>query len=654
MDLLFLFEGLGFIGLVIAFSTLILPLLSRAKDSHRFAVTAFSAALALRYLYWRLTETVLPFDGTLAQEVWVLVVFSAEAVAAVEILLFLTIMSRTNTQSQRADKLEIDVTDLSQCPSVDVLIPTYNEPIDVLEKTIIGGLNIDYPNYTLHVLDDGKRDWLKDFCEKHGANYIRRPTNEHAKAGNINYALSQVEGALFAIFDADFVPSRQFLKRTVGFFADDPTIGLVQTPQHFFNRDPIQSNLYLQKILPDEQRLFFSEMAPARDAWDASFCCGSCSISRRSAIDEAGGIPTTSITEDLLTTLALLGKGYRTVYLNEKLSQGLAADSLEAFFVQRQRWCQGGIQCMYVKEGPLRAKHLNLWQRILFMPLGWLIQAPTRIMLVLIPIVYFWTGLQPLQMTTGLDVLSYLAPVVLVNLVAMTWLSNKLYIPLLSTAVGIFSAFRMLPTVISSVVKPFGTPFKVTPKGSDADTGTDTITLYTVIVMLLLTLGGIGVNLSPETAIIPSEEFFPFALIWAVLNVLYLLISYLLCFDAPRKRKEERFDTNEPAVLKAKNGHRYSMIMNDLSVSGASLRTRGGLPLEKGDHVTVMLNDLPPLEAEILNTRSVITLSFTDDHGRDALIRKLFSGDYNAEVTPNDNFVAVLNQVSERGFGDAH
>jgi hypothetical protein len=175
------------------------------------------------------------------------------------------------------------------------------------------------------VLDDKRRDWLKKYCEVKGAVHVTRPDNLHAKAGNLNHGLKVSNGELVAIFDADFVPYRQFLRRTAPFFRE-PDIGLVQTPQHFFNKDPVQSNLGIERVWPDEQRLFFDEMAASRDAWDVSFCCGSCSILRRQAIDAIGGIPTVSITEDLLTTPAMLNKGYKTRYLNERLSMGLAAE----------------------------------------------------------------------------------------------------------------------------------------------------------------------------------------------------------------------------------------------------------------------------------------------------------------------------------------
>ena len=170
-----------------------------------------------------------------------------------------------------------------QLPSVDVYIPTYNEPLEVLEKTITGALCLDYPNFKVWVLDDGRRPWLKAFCEAKGVGYLTRPDNAHAKAGNINHALTKTNADFVAIFDADFIPQRNFLMRTMGFFAD-PGIGIVQVPHAFYNYDPTQSSLALQKALPDDQRFFFEAVMPSRDGWDAAFCCGSNSVTRREAL----------------------------------------------------------------------------------------------------------------------------------------------------------------------------------------------------------------------------------------------------------------------------------------------------------------------------------------------------------------------------------
>ena len=191
------------------------------------------------------------------------------------------------------------------------------------------------------MLDDGRRAWLKSYCDEKGVGYLTRPNNSHAKAGNINHAVPLTDGDYIAIFDADFIPQRQFLMRTMGFF-EDSKIGIVQVPHAFYNNDPLQTNLALQKSLPDDQRFFFEAIMPSRDAWDAAFCCGSNAVIRRKALNEVGAaLPTGSITEDMLLTLAMLRKGYITRYLCESLAYGLAPESLSAFFVQRQRWARG-------------------------------------------------------------------------------------------------------------------------------------------------------------------------------------------------------------------------------------------------------------------------------------------------------------------------
>lgn len=317
---------------------------SRNQSWTRAITCAVVGAIALRYILWRLFETVLPYPNDGLNFYWVWFLFIVEILAFFEVVLFLVLMSRYVDRSAEADGLARDFFrgDEDELPTVDVFIPTYNEPLDVLERTIIGALALDYPQDKLkvYVLDDQRRDWLKAYCRERGAIHVTRPDNSHAKAGNMNNGLKVSSGDFIAIFDADFVPYRHFLRRTLPFFSD-ATIGIVQTPQHFFNTDPVQSNLGLENIWPDEQRLFFDEIAPSRDIWDVSFCCGSCSIARRKAIDEIGGFPTESITEDLLTTLSMLNKGYKTRYLNERLSMGLAAENLTGYFVQRERWCQG-------------------------------------------------------------------------------------------------------------------------------------------------------------------------------------------------------------------------------------------------------------------------------------------------------------------------
>lgn len=642
------FLSLRFFFVVAVFWLLVVPCFSKTRNSHRAAVAIFTIAIGLRYLLWRFFQTVLPFSGGSWETAWVVFVYVIEILAFIEICIFLMIMSKYSNRSHEADTYQQD---LFRFPSVDVFIPTYNEDINVLEKTILGAKHLDYPDFKVWVLDDGRRQWLKEFCDKNGVGYFSRPDNAHAKAGNLNNGLRHTNGELFAIFDADFIPASNFLHRTTGFFIYNEDIGIVQTPQHFFNRDPIQSNLYLDKVWPDEQRLFFDAMAPCRDGWNAAFCCGSCSIIRRKAVDLVGGIPTSSITEDLLTTLCLLTVNYRTVYLGEKLSQGMSADSIKGYFIQRSRWCRGGIQCFFVPQGPLRAKGLTILQRILFSPYGWIIQPITRIVMLTVPIVYLWLGISPLHFTSLIDIMTYQFPMFLAFMLSMQWFAKNKYVPFISTAVGIFGMFRLLPVVISSLFKPFGEPFRVTPKGAGLTVGTDWYILVTSASFVLITLLGILVNLVPEYRILAHLQFFPYALFWSCINVLILVICFLICFDTPRMRKEERFVINEESDF---NGQ--TILIEDISLGGCKVRYSEGKQIVNcGNQVKI---HIPGVSGEIPSEIKIVsathfTCAFMEMSSgqREELIVKLFTGKYDNEIQETKPFTNIIDSLLRRAFG---
>ncbi|MCD8504629.1 MAG: glycosyltransferase [Burkholderiaceae bacterium] len=626
---------------------------TKSRNSNRAFLSLISVVFGVTYLGWRLLETVvLPPELGWANQAWTIGLWLVEVLAFIEVGIFLLIMSRTNERSAQADALSKRKRDPS--PAVDIFIPTYNEPIDVLEKTIIGAQNIDWPNKKVWVLDDGRRDWLRDYCSGRHVGYLTRPDNAHAKAGNLNHALANTSGEFVCIFDADFVPFPGFVQRTIGFF-DDPSVGIVQTPQHFYNKDPIQTNLSISQDYPDEQRLFFDEMAASRDAWDAAFCCGSCSIQRRAALDVVGGVPTESITEDLLSTLVMLRQGYKTLYLNERLSMGLAAESIQGFFVQRERWCRGAIQSLFLPSGPL-GPGLNAIQRILFFPTSWLIQYTVRIMLILIPIVYLLTGMIPFYFTSIGDLVFFQAPVFLAFFLNMRWLVGGKYMPLVSVAASVFASFRMFPTVVASLIKPFGTPFKVTPKGSSSVSGrgAELFTFYQILVVIGLTVAGLLINVQLETAVIRFDEFYPIAVFWSAFNLMVLVLAALLCFEGPRFRREERFDVHETVELEL-NDTQIEGELVDASVDGCKIQLVSAWWSEALP--PTMIANIPEVGAVRLKpirvNRGAIAATFEYDSGqRDLMIAKLFSGRYRNQVVDVSGFATILARLWRRAFGN--
>ena len=652
-------EALGPALLVAAVFYLFVLNWPRDRTWTRALTCVFVFAVALRYLWWRLFDTVLPYPSHGPALYWVWFLFVIELLAFLDITLFLVTMSRYADRHAEADGLQAAFTSApaSTWPTVDVFIPTYNEPFDVLERTIVGALALDYPKDKLriYVLDDKRRDWLREFCERKGVTHVTRPDNLHAKAGNLNSGLKVSQGDLVAIFDADFVPFRNFLKRTVPFF-QDPSIGIVQTPQHFFNKDPVQSNLNLEGILPDEQRLFFDEMAPSRDAWNASFCCGSCSIARREALEAIGGFPTESITEDLLTTLAMLNKGYKTRYLNERLSMGLAAESIKGYFVQRSRWCRGGIQTLFLHNGPIHGPGLTLFQRIMFIPLSWLVQYEVRLAILIVPAVYFWTGVPPLYFTSTWDIVYYQAPVLLAYFFLMLWITPSRYLPVVSSAIGVFSTFRLLPTVIASLVRPFGTPFRVTPKGTANERGDfDAYTFTCIAVLIAFTALGIFINVVPEWSTIRHTEFSVVSLYWAVLNIVVLLIAALICFEKPRPFLDS-FAIGEAAQV-SHNGQAIAGRLAALSLEDGTMDFPNGPRLAPGDEVVLSARGFPrlPARVQMVDARrdGLVRVRFTHSlkgEARDQLIVKLYTGAYSQEIRQIDRR-ALVGGIWKRAFG---
>jgi cellulose synthase (UDP-forming) len=575
--------------------------------------------------------------------------------------MFLLTMSRYVDRSGEADRLQAAFVAQPQdgWPTVDVFIPTYDEPLDVLERTIVGALALDYPRHKLkiYVLDDKRREWLREYCEEKGAIHVTRPDNLHAKAGNMNHGLKVSRGDFVAVFDADFVPYRQFLRRTLPFFAD-PAIGIVQTPQHFFNKDPVQWNLDIERVWPDEQRLFFDEMAASRDAWDVSFCCGSCSIMRRQALEAIGGIPTESVTEDLLTTLAMLNKGYKTRYLNERLSMGLAAENLRGYFIQRSRWCRGGIQTLFLHNGPIRGPGLSLFQRIMFIPLSWLIQYFVRFSVLTVPPIFLWTGVAPLYYTSTLDIVYYQLPVLLAYAWFMRWITPTRYLPLLSTAVGAFSTFRLLPTVIATLIKPFGTPFKVTPKGSGAGQNEfDAYTFTWCASLVAVTAIGVIINIVPEWSPIVKGEFSTVAMYWAAANIAVLAIAALICFEKPRPPVDS-FSVGEPARIKFDRRILPGRLLS-LSLESGVVELRQDGPVGVGDEVLIEAAGFPRLPSRVEKISKPqegrVSIQFRqslDPAARDCLIVKLYTGGYSQEIRQLDT-PAIVSGLWRRAFGGA-
>ena len=326
-----------------------MPDRERARDWVRRAACLLASVVGAYYITWRLLFSINTDALWFAIPLWV-----AETFGLVSSLLFFYTV--WDTRSRRPAPAPRDGL------RVDIFVPTYNEPMWMVRRTILGALAVTYPHET-YLLDDGRRPEAEALARELGCRYIARPSNEGAKAGNLNYAMRQSSGDFIAIFDTDHVPMPEFLDRTLGYFENE-RLAFVQSPQEYYNVDSFQHHTDRKNRRTwHEQSLFYRVIQPGKDRWNSAFFCGSCGVMRRTALDDVGGFATETITEDMHTSMRMHARGWRSAYHGEVLALGLAAQTAAPYHLQRLRWGQGTMQVMR-REGPFGARGLTLHQRI--------------------------------------------------------------------------------------------------------------------------------------------------------------------------------------------------------------------------------------------------------------------------------------------------
>lgn len=556
----------------------------------RRLVVATLLVLLGRYLVWRIFSTLNWTDGWLSASVSVGLLLM-ELLGLSATTLQLVLLWRVRDRRSQANQMAKAVLTGEYAPSVDILIPTYNEPAFILRRTVIGCQALDYPNKRVYLLDDTRRPEIQELAAELGCEYRTRPNNLHAKAGNLNHALLESDGELIACFDADFVPTCNFLQRTVGFF-QDTAIALVQTPQSFYNADPIARNLGLETILTPEEEVFYRQIQPMRDAAGSVVCAGTSFVVRRTALEASGGFVTESLSEDYFTGIKLAALGHRVVYLDEKLSAGLAAETLAAQINQRLRWARGTLQAFFIRTNPLTMPGLGLFQRLGHLEgiLHWF-TALARLYFLFVPLAYTFFQVVPLR-TTGPELLYFFVPYYLVQLSVFAWLNGRSRSALLSDIYALVMVFPLAVTVIQALIRPFGRGFQVTPKGTLSDRAHFNGRLAGPLLLLWgltalsfwhslqLALGG-GV---PGTAVeLDSSLGIELGWVWSGYNLAMLTVALGVFLDAPRLDRHPWFGL--PQVAKVRLGDLSGLVSTwwgtttELSESGARMQlTRGNLP----------------------------------------------------------------------------
>jgi cellulose synthase (UDP-forming) len=436
------------------------PESDRSRDlAHLGGFAAMTALVG--YLTWRIAFT-LPAGGANAIAAWTLIAF--EAIPLIGMSVRMATLWNIDSAAPRP---------VSQPPAglrVAVLIPTYDEPAEVIAPTIAASVALE-PAHQTWVLDDGDRPWVQEICEQYGARYVAREAHDHAKAGNLNNALDLMAaeaaaGAedidVIAVLDCDHVPLESFLTATLGWFAD-PSIALVQGPQSFYNAGAFDDD-----GVNGEQGLFFNVLMAARNHRDAGpFWCGSTALVRTAALREIGGVSTDTIVEDMHTTLGLLRAGWRTAYHHQTLAVGLAPATADQYLLQRRRWGMGAMQVL-TKEKLWAAKHWLSWRNYYEYLTGtlWWLEGAATVLVLMVPVALLLSGAQ----TSTAGPLAFTG-VFAATFVARLWGAKRLYRHQLSWTNALALRVLRIPVGISCVwwlLTRRTLEFQVTPKEGSA------------------------------------------------------------------------------------------------------------------------------------------------------------------------------------------
>ena len=571
--------------------TFLIALWLRRIDGQLVSIVlmVMSVLASSRYMYWRFTESI---GLGLAHRDAVDLFFALGLVAA-EIYAFLVLLLGFFQVLWPLNRKPVPLpADSRHWPTVDIYVPTYNEPMKVVRPTVLAALEMDWPadKLNVYVLDDGRRDEFREFCEEVGATHITRPDSKHAKAGNINRCLQKTNGDFVAIFDCDHVPTRSFLQVTIGAFVADPKLALVQTPHHFFSPDPFERNLGTFRKVPNEGELFYGLLQDGNDFWDAAFFCGSCAVIRREAVLQVGGIAVETVTEDAHTSLKMHSLGWRSAYLNIPQAAGLATESLSAHVGQRIRWARGMAQ-IFRTDNPFFKKGLKFGQRLCYANamLHFFYGLP-RIVFLTAPLSYLFFEAHIIE-ASALVIAAYAAP----HLILANLTNSRLQGPFrhsfwAEVYESVLAVYILMPTLLALINPKLGT-FNVTAKGGMVQNDYfDRDIARPYLILLTLNITGLAIGLMRLLFWNTHEiDTVVLNIAWTIYNVLIVGAALCVAWESKQIRTSIRVRSEVSAQVEMPDGRIIPGTTIDLSEGGTAIKLVRTEHLDLGEAVRVAL-----------------------------------------------------------------
>jgi len=528
-----------FLACLVLFPIVLLVRGTRLEPPARFAFLAAAFTVCGLYLVWRgqySLNFIEPAGPFISYSLWL-----AELYCFVSVVLLVVQTGFGGPDSRIRPEAP------GFAPTVDVMIPIYKEPLEILERTLVAARAMKYPNARIHVLDDGHRDAVGELARRYDAGYWRGPQS-HAKAGNLNSALRQTDGELVVIFDTDHVPTTHFLEETVPYFID-PEMGFVQTPHHFRNPDIFQHAFRASGRISNEQDMFNHGIQSQRDRWGGAFFVGSGAVFRRKALESVGGFKLLSITEDIHTSQYVHAAGWKSAFVDRDIAVGLSAENLASYIVQRRRWMLGCLQ-IFFRDNPLFCRGLSLRQRLgYFASLYHFFYPIPRVIFWITPLYYLLFHLHPIlsdvAVLTAL-LIPYLVVLPMISSVLIPGWSRPFWGSFYESAVS-----APLARSIFDLLLPKTLGFQVTPKGITSQIHRfDWRSARWTLVLAGVTALAMAKGAFELAEFGVEQDAYVFNLAWSGLNLLFLLGGLMIAWERPQRREEERVQRAFPVRMR--------------------------------------------------------------------------------------------------------
>ena len=533
------------------------------NKEYRKLITLLTIIVITIYIGWRICFT-LPVGYGIVTLICGIIMLLCEVITVIETFMHLV----TSIDSSEP---ELPVIPKEWYPEIDVFIATHNEPEELLYKTINGCKHMIYPDKSkVHIwlCDDGNRETISRLAKRMGIGYHGLANNKLAKAGNLNNALSKTNAPLIVTFDADMIPTRNFLLKTVPYFFlpklkkledgswvertedeidNDYKIGFIQTAQSFYNADLFQFNLYSEDKIPNEQDYFFKEVNVSRNKYNTPIYAGSNTVISREALEVVGGITTGTITEDFETGLHIQEAGYRCYAVAKDVAHGLAPNSVDSLIKQRERWGRGCIFSLK-RAKILRNKKFPLISRFSYFLcyLYWW-SFMRRFVFILAPIIFALFNI-PVIICETWQIFVFWLPSYLFTIIATRAVSSQIRNLKWSIIIDTILFPYLVVPIFMEAIGIHKKEFHVTDKNTALDVNNDYILTLPYIIMAVVSSISI---VEVIRKIIEYESLGPIVILfWLMVNFFALIMSIFFMIGRRNMRMYERYFVKIPVCIK--------------------------------------------------------------------------------------------------------